>query len=250
MGQTRLSEWLVFKGGTALKKVYFPNYRFSGDLDFTLREKVAWEPIQAEWVRLGSRVRERSGVGIEFLARDPDTHANTHTFYLGLRGPIPRATSDRVKVDITLRELMYHPIEERPLLREYPEYEDLEEATVSSYSIEEIAAEKVMALVDRARNEPRDLYDLWYLAENSGVVWPELVDCLAKKYRFRGVDPGAMVDSYRDKERRLRSLWTGRLEQQIAILPRFDEVYRDLRRRLRPGELMREVVSRFARLAV
>ncbi|WP_428330275.1 nucleotidyl transferase AbiEii/AbiGii toxin family protein [Mucilaginibacter sp.] len=32
----RLSKTLVFKGGTVLKKVYFPEYPFSEDLDFTL----------------------------------------------------------------------------------------------------------------------------------------------------------------------------------------------------------------------
>lgn len=31
-----LSKALVFKGGTALKKVYFEDYRFSEDLDYTL----------------------------------------------------------------------------------------------------------------------------------------------------------------------------------------------------------------------
>jgi len=34
----RLSEGLVLKGGTALSKFYFENYRFSEDLDFTLRQ--------------------------------------------------------------------------------------------------------------------------------------------------------------------------------------------------------------------
>jgi len=29
-------ERLVFRGGTALKKVYFPDYRFSEDLDFLI----------------------------------------------------------------------------------------------------------------------------------------------------------------------------------------------------------------------
>ena len=32
----QLSSKLVFKGGTVLKKVYFEDYRFSEDLDFTL----------------------------------------------------------------------------------------------------------------------------------------------------------------------------------------------------------------------
>jgi predicted nucleotidyltransferase component of viral defense system len=31
-----LSKTIVFKGGTVLKKVYFEDYRFSEDLDFTL----------------------------------------------------------------------------------------------------------------------------------------------------------------------------------------------------------------------
>ncbi len=34
---------LAFKGGTALKKCYFADYRFSEDLDFTLTEETAFE---------------------------------------------------------------------------------------------------------------------------------------------------------------------------------------------------------------
>jgi predicted nucleotidyltransferase component of viral defense system len=38
-GNELLSKQLVFKGGTVLKKIYFPDYRFSEDLDFTLLEE-------------------------------------------------------------------------------------------------------------------------------------------------------------------------------------------------------------------
>ena len=31
-----LNDQMVFKGGTAIKKMYIPEYRFSEDLDFTL----------------------------------------------------------------------------------------------------------------------------------------------------------------------------------------------------------------------
>ena len=44
----RLSAIMVFKGGTVLKKVYFENYRFSEDLDFTLIESCTNEQI-FEW---------------------------------------------------------------------------------------------------------------------------------------------------------------------------------------------------------
>ena len=32
-----LKDLLIFKGGTALRKVYFPHWRYSEDLDFTAR---------------------------------------------------------------------------------------------------------------------------------------------------------------------------------------------------------------------
>ena len=35
----KLSKTFVFKGGTALKKAYFQDYRFSEDLDFTLLDE-------------------------------------------------------------------------------------------------------------------------------------------------------------------------------------------------------------------
>jgi uncharacterized protein len=39
--QHNATEYLIFKGGTCLRKCYFPEYRFSEDLDFTLRQH--WE---------------------------------------------------------------------------------------------------------------------------------------------------------------------------------------------------------------
>src|SRR5260370_23841911 len=103
---TRFANWVSFKGGTALKKIYFPAYRFSEDLDFTLQQEVPWDELQAEWARLSRHLRDRSGILVDLLERDPNSHQNSHTFYIGLRGPIPRSAAARVKVDITIRELL------------------------------------------------------------------------------------------------------------------------------------------------
>ncbi|PKP55668.1 nucleotidyl transferase AbiEii/AbiGii toxin family protein, partial [Candidatus Atribacteria bacterium HGW-Atribacteria-1] len=62
-------------------------------------------------------------------------------------------------------------------MKGYEEYEDLpEDAAIRTYSINEIAVEKVVALLDRARNEPRDLYDIWYLTSNQHVDIAELIE--------------------------------------------------------------------------
>ncbi len=39
LSQSPLKDRLAFKGGTALKKCYFEDYRFSEDLDFTMIEE-------------------------------------------------------------------------------------------------------------------------------------------------------------------------------------------------------------------
>jgi uncharacterized protein len=151
---------LAFKGGTALKRCYFGDYRFSEDLDFTLLEPTPNEELQRCLEPVYEAVREASGIAFTFDREDRHQHANSYTFYLRYVGPLPRGND--VKVDITLREHLVYPLQERAILSGYEEFADLpEDRQVQVYSLEEIATEKTLALVDRARNETRDLYDLW-----------------------------------------------------------------------------------------
>jgi predicted nucleotidyltransferase component of viral defense system len=97
-------------------------------------------------------------------------------------------------VDITISEVLCFPIEPHPVLRAYPEFSDLpEDRAVSVYSLNEIAAEKVVALQDRARNETRDLYDLWFLTVHAGVDPAELVPAIQEKLRFRQKEIARLV---------------------------------------------------------
>ena len=137
-------------------------------------------------------------------------------------------------MDMTIREEVVFPIEERPVLRGYPEYEDLpEDARVRVYSLREIAAEKVVALLDQARNEPRDLYDLWYLVEHARVDLSQAAEGIARKLVARNRELRSLRGALQQKEPRYRRLWTTRLSAQVAILPDFDRVFRAVRRALR-----------------
>lgn len=48
LSRAPLRDRLAFKGGTAIKRCYFGDYRFSEDLDFTLTDEVPFETIRAE----------------------------------------------------------------------------------------------------------------------------------------------------------------------------------------------------------
>jgi uncharacterized protein len=47
IAESPLRDRLAFKGGTALKKVYIPDYRFSEDLDFTLLDDISNDGLAA-----------------------------------------------------------------------------------------------------------------------------------------------------------------------------------------------------------
>src|SRR3972149_5269635 len=63
LSRSPLRERLLFKGGTALKKCYFPEYRFSEDLDFTLAEEVPSETIRAELEVVFTETYRAAGAG-------------------------------------------------------------------------------------------------------------------------------------------------------------------------------------------
>jgi predicted nucleotidyltransferase component of viral defense system len=137
-------------------------------------------------------------------------------------------------VDITISEILVFPAEQLPVLPSYPEFEDVpEDRPISVYSLNEIATEKIVALQDRARNEPRDLYDLWFLTSHAGVDIGHLIGAITEKLHFREKDIAGVEDRILTKEARLRALWNGRLGHQMEALPQYDEVFRTVRRELR-----------------
>src|SRR5579872_2003003 len=110
---------LAFKGGTALKRCYFGDYRFSEDLDFTLTAPLSPDELKAQLEPVCAAVREASGIVFSFDREDRQKHDNSYTFYLRYEGPLPRASN--VKVDITLHEQIVYSLPERAVLRGYEE---------------------------------------------------------------------------------------------------------------------------------
>ncbi len=231
-----LRDILAFKGDTAIRRCWFNDYRFSEDLDFTLIHQIALEDILAGLKEIFATIEAESGLRIAFDREDRHGHQNSHTFYLRYQGPLP--TANNVKVDITINEILSFPLQDRPILRTYDSFEDLPEGpTVKVYAIEEIVVEKLLALSDRARNEPRDLYDLWYLFGATDLHIADLRVGLDDKMALRHRTVAGMEQAIAAKEDRLRRLWTARLAHQMSQLPPFDDVFREVRRAVRAANL-------------
>jgi len=227
---------LAFKGGTALRRCWFEDYRFSEDLDFTLTRPITLEDILAGLDEIFVAVEAACGLRIAFDREDRHSHQNSHTFYLRYQGPLPAAND--VKVDITITEVLCFPLQDRPIHRIYDSFDDLPEGpTLKVYAIKEIVVEKLLALSDRARNEPRDLYDLWYLFGSTDLRVAEMRVELDAKLALRQRVVAGMEQAIAAKEDRLRRLWTARLAHQMNQLPPFDDAFREVLRAVRAADL-------------
>lgn len=206
------------------------------DLDFTLTRPITLEEILDGLNEIFTVVEAACGLRIAFDREDRHGHQNSHTFYLRYQGPLP--TANDVKVDITINEVLCFPLQDRPIQRIYDGFDDLPEGpTVKVYAIEEIVVEKLLALSDRARNEPRDLYDLWYLFGSTTLHVAEMRTELDIKLALRQRVVAGMEQAIAAKEDRLRRLWDARLAHQMNQLPPFDEVFREVLRAVRAADL-------------
>ena len=181
-------------------------------------------------------VEKDSGIKMAIDREDESTHLNSYTVYIRYRGPLP-ATND-VKVDITIKEKICFTPSEVPILRSYEGYADLPDGRIiKAYDLREIAVEKLTALTDKARNEPRDLYDLWYLLTNSDLSFGLLHGELQSKFAFRKRPLVDLSGALAAKRPRFERLWMTRLSHQITDLPEFDTVFRTVHRAVRAARL-------------
>ena len=107
-----LSKVLVFKGGTVLKKIYFDDYRFSEDLDFTLlNNEITNEQIFEWFKKTFEYVLEEANIRMEIIDNNEHDDGGIN-FYISYVGPLGgQGNNKKVKVDISRSEkLEFKPI--------------------------------------------------------------------------------------------------------------------------------------------
>ena len=182
-----LGERWVFKGGTCLKKCYIETHRFSEDLDFTVLPGGPYRPeeITSHLERTLQRVYGASGIDFSpqpprLRLRPDGLSTEGRVYYIG-----PRKTpmAARVKLDISANETVVRPPVLRTIAHPYPD--GPLRGQVRTYSFEEVFAEKIRAMAQRAR--PRDLYDIVNLFRRNDLrLYPDVIltvleeKCVAK----------------------------------------------------------------------
>lgn len=228
-----LSKAIVFKGGTVLKKVYFEDYRFSEDLDFTLLDNdISHEQIFEWFEELFEYIKEEANIPLEIIDNNEHEDGGIN-FYISYVGPLGGlGANKKVKVDISRSEnLSFEPV----LNDVYIEYTDQEEHQLLCYTLEEVLVEKLRSVMQRM--QARDFYDIWYLLEVNGIDVDFYINEFKTKCESKEVNP---TDFHGKLEQRLpqyKGRWQKSMADQIHDLPDFDTVLREVTRHLKKFEL-------------
>lgn len=239
---------LMFKGGTALKKCYFGDYRFSEDLDFTAVRSAptgqAMETAMREACTYAAKLLDPyAPVEIacdRHVERDPHP-ADQEAFDVRARFPWHRRPQTRIMVEITMDEKVLTPTVPRPVLHDYGEPFDVQ---VPVYSLAEIVAEKLRAILQHlrlferrgwARSRARDYYDLWRILGVGGdeldtSAFPALLSekCAAKGVAFSDAEnffPEKILST-------VEKTWEQWLEPLVPAPPPYETVIEELRPRI------------------
>ncbi len=199
---------MVFKGGTAIKKIHFADFRFSEDIDFTCSEDISTD--------FGALLNDGIGdmdVDVTGIEQGETAVEQSRQFIVKYKGYNNYPNS--VKIDLSLRESVQDGSSNLDVLHGYDE---LPKFKIPAMTLEEILAEKVRAIIYSPA--PRHLYDLNFLFGKRIQLKPALV---REKISLYGDE--FSLDRFKQSISRMERRWKTDLERLMPQEPpQFNEI--------------------------
>jgi predicted nucleotidyltransferase component of viral defense system len=234
--QPSLTNNLIFKGGTCLKKCYFETYRFSEDLDYTVLNPQYMDVniLQVNFKQISEWINDIAGIeiptdSIRFEKYQNNAGKESIEGRVGYIGPMQRRNSlARIKLDLTNDEILVYPAELREVHHPYSD-KPLNGIKSNCYCFPEIFAEKIRALSERAR--PRDLYDVVHLYRhaNKHAKAADILKILKKKCEYKSIPiPSVALLEAHPRLKELDTEWENMLSHQLPMLPPREQFWEEL----------------------
>jgi predicted nucleotidyltransferase component of viral defense system len=229
-----VSKSWVFKGGTSLAKCYFRLYRFSEDLDFTLKAPIISDALRAVLDQAKRTTQSEIGIRMDLreTAVEPllDDYGRESFEAKVYHAGVWRTTGSprAIRVHVNSDELLAFPVQSKTIQHSYSDASQLPKVDINVYSLEEILVEKLRALSGQRRYAiARDLFDNRYLSL-AGLDLKRAIAPFREKCRSKGLKPTiADLKRFISQREEYEINWTKNLEYLIPheIQCSFDEAW-------------------------
>lgn len=152
------SQFLIFKGGTALRLAY-NSPRFSDDLDFSIIQSTSSSDVFRFAATVSKRINaeikdqweKRNTILVEFKFAESILPQS-----FGLKIEISKRISPKINSELKVLRSPASPLE----------------ALFIVQTLEEMLNDKIEAI--KSRDEPRDLFDAWYISQKLQIPMPKI----------------------------------------------------------------------------
>ena len=222
--QSTVQEKWLFKGGTALRKCYFEEYRFSEDLDFTVLGMISVENLRS--VLRSANIAMQDAIGIRTDEREMmvdiienDYGEESYEARIYYFGPWNYGGSPRsIRIHTNREESLVFPTNMLSVHHYYSDREELPAAIIQAYCLEEMMTEKLRAFSGQRKQAiPHDIFDLYHLSRNVDSI-EKVVEAFPQKCQAKGISLDTIdIDRVRARRSEYENNWRQGLEYLIPI---------------------------------
>lgn len=235
--KSEIKENFIFYGGTAIKRIYFEDHRFSEDIDLISSKKFSLNQI-LEMTKSLEHAKNNANIILEVDPNEIIIGKSRIQLYINYQGfeEIIGAPK-KILVDFNMDMDLFGKSFETNMIESYSDLKG-HNTTLNVQTLNTILANKLGMLYDLSRNEPRDLYDIWFLLQRKDKFnfdFNEICTTIKEKYGFT-LSVNSLISTIKNNVS-FKQNWTTRLHKQMYDLPDVNKVIYDITKILETWQL-------------
>lgn len=232
IAKSALKNDFIFYGGTAIKRIYFEEHRFSEDIDLLSAKKLSLDSI-LEGLNCLNYARDEANISLSINKDNIIVGKDRIQMYVNYTGYDEIVGSPKeIRLDFAMNMDLYGKIIDKAVIETYSDLKKIK-ARLSVMTLNTILANKLGLLLDRTRNEPRDLFDVWFLLQRLDKFdynFSQVCEAFKNKY---GLRLSAKIIFPNLRSVAMKNNWSIRLSKQMPILPDINIVINDIEEKLK-----------------
>lgn len=226
LAKSILMQNFIFYGGTAIKRIYFADHRFSEDIDLISCKKYNKDQIVHALNTL-EYARHQANLELQIDPTSIEVSSDKIQLSITYNGFEEIVGAPKIiQLDFSMHNELYGETVVQPIIASYSDLNN--QTTLPVMTLNTILANKLGLIMDLTRNEPRDIYDVWFLLQRTNLFdfnFKKICQIHKEKYSY---SPSKNNLLSRLNQPGFRKLWDIRLSHQLSSPPPIDRVIADI----------------------
>lgn len=228
--RSKLRDDFIFYGGTAIKRIYFEDHRFSEDIDL-LSSKRFTQDYLLQALNTLEYAREEANLILEINQNNIVATQDRIQLFVRYSGYDEIIGVKEIRIDFAMNMELFGEVINKEIMKSYSDYK-IQGDKLSVMTLNTIFANKLGLLMDATRNEPRDLFDIYFLLQRMRQFdfdFNKVCKIFKEKYGYHPA-LNLLISSLKNSSFKVN--WNTRLNKQVAELPDIQVFIEKIERKL------------------